>query len=282
MAAAVVATCIGSWAGAAPQAQRGDTPDGSAGEDLVAVELSTVGIDRLANAPIVLLRDPDSGRVVPIWVGLAEAQAIALALHGMAVPRPMTHDLMASLLSATGATVEEVVVHDLRENTYFGTVRLRLPGEEQVRDVDSRPSDAMALALRTGAPIRVARRILAAAPQFDFVAPDGPSQVVQVLGITVVAPTTALREEFAIGERTGVAVASVFGRAREEGLRRGDLIVQVNGQAIREPIDFFAAIRAIPAGTLVRIGYWRGGEEHHIELPADLPPEAPGGRSLTA
>jgi uncharacterized protein len=253
------------------------------GEDLVLVELSTVGLDRAAGAPIVLLRDPESGRILPIWIGPAEAQAIALALHGVNVPRPMTHDLMASLLSEIGARVEEVRVHDLRNGTYFATVRLHVGGDNPLRDVDSRPSDALALALRTDAPIRVARRILVEAPAFDFLAPEGPDQVVQSLGITVVTPTVPHREEFRLSDRAGVLVTNVFGRARERGLRRGDLIVAVNGTPIAEPIEFFQAIRATPVGEPVRIAYWRDGEEHHVDLPAAPPSDRPRqGRPLAA
>jgi uncharacterized protein len=252
-------------------------PQANSGDELVLVELSTVGVDRLANTPIVLLREPESGDVVPIWVGTAEAQAIALALHGIRVPRPMTHDLMASLLAEVQATVDEVVVHDLRDNTYLGAVRLRLAGEETIRTVDSRPSDALALALRTGARILVARKILVAAPDFDFVAPEGPDQIVQLLGITVVAPTPALRREFTLGNRPGVVVTSVGGRAQELGLQRGDLVIDVNGQAVQEPMDFLRAVRATAPGESVRISYVRqDGEQRQIDLPVDLPPARPG------
>ncbi len=146
-----------------------------------------------------------------MWVGAMEAQAIALALHGVVLPRPMTHDLMASLISELRAEVEEVVVTDLRNNTYFGIVRLRVAGEKKIRDVDSRPSDALALALRTGAPIRVARKILAMSPEFDFIAPEGPNQVVQALGMTVVIATPSFRKEFSLGDQRGVVVTSAYG-----------------------------------------------------------------------
>lgn len=248
---------------------------GTVGDDLVPVELSTVGLDRLAGAPVVLLREPQSGDVVPIWVGVAEAQAIALALHGVTLPRPMTHDLMANLLAEARATIEEVLVHDLRDNIYLGTVRLRLAGEDKVHDVDSRPSDALALALRTGAPIRLARKVLVAARQFDFLAPEGSEQVVRVLGITVVSSTPALRKEFNLADRPGLVVTNVAGPAREQGLRRGDLVVEVNGSPVREPMDFFLAVRATPPGDPVRIAYVRQGAERQIELPADLAPERP-------
>jgi bifunctional DNase/RNase len=248
----------------------------------VSVELSTVGLDGRTGDPVVLLRDPASGSVLPIWVGAAEAQAIALALHGVIVPRPMTHDLMASLLSTLRADVDEVVIHDLRNNTYFGTVRLRVAGEKKIRDVDSRPSDAMALALRTGAPIRVARKILMESPDIDFIAPEGPNQIVQALGLTVVVATPTLRKEFKLEDRRGVVVTSALGPARDKGLRRGDLVTEVNGKAVDAPIAFFEAVRATPPKSPVRITYWRDGDTRVVELPANLAPADPRRRRRLA
>lgn len=238
----------------------------------VSVELSTVGLDGRTGAPVVLLRDPESGSVLPIWIGAAEAQAIALALHGVIVPRPMTHDLMASLLATLRAEVDEVVVHDLRNNTYFGTVRLRVAGEKKIRDVDSRPSDAMALAVRTGAPIRVARKILMEPPDIDFIAPEGPNQIVQALGLTVAVASPSLRKEFKLEDRRGVVVTSALGAARDRGVRRGDLVTAVNGKPVDEPIAFFDAVRAAPPKSAVRITYWRDGQTRVVELPANLAP----------
>lgn len=274
-ALAAAATILTMVLAVPASAQQGERSPLVATDDLVAVELATVGLDGRAGTPIVLLREPESGSVVPIWIGSAEAQAIALSLHGIEVPRPMTHDLMANLLAELDATVEEVIVHDLRDQTYLGAVRLRLPNEERLREVDSRPSDALALALRTGAGIRVARRILVATPDFDFVAPEGPDQIVQLLGITVVAPTPDLQREFDLPRRPGVVVTGVGGRAAELGLQRGDFVTEINGREIREPMDFFVAVRATPPGALIRISYLRNGEAHQLELPADLPPAPP-------
>ena len=247
-----------------------------AGGETVPVELSTIGLDGRTGSPIVVLREPQSGGVLPIWVGAMEAQAIALALHGVVPPRPMTHDLMTSLIAELRAEVEEVVVTDLRNNTYFGLVRLKVAGEKKIRDVDSRPSDALALALRTGAPIRVARKILAMSPEFDFIAPDGPNQVVQALGMTVVVGTPALRKQFRLGDRQGIVVTSAYGLARDKGVRRGDLLVEVNGKALEEPTAFFDAVRAAKPRSPVRITYWRDGKTNTIELPADMAPANPG------
>ena len=249
-----------------------------AGAETVPVELSTVGLDGRTGTPIVVLREPVSGGVLPIWVGVMEAQAIALALHGVVTPRPMTHDLMASLIAELRAEVDEVVVTDLRNNTYFGMVRLKVAGERKIRDVDSRPSDALALAVRTGAPIRVVRKILAIAPEFEFIAPDGPNQVVQAMGMTVVLATQSLRTQFKLGDLPGIVVTSAYGAARDKGLRRGDLITNINGRAVKEPAEFFEAVRATKPRAPVRVTYWRNGETKTIELPADLPPANPGKR----
>jgi bifunctional DNase/RNase len=219
-----------------------------------------------------------SGGVLPIWVGVMEAQAIALALHGVVTPRPMTHDLMASLIAELHAEVDEVVVTDLLNNTYFGMVRLKVAGDRKIRDVDSRPSDALALAVRTGAPIRVARKILAIAPEFDFIAPDGPNQVVQAMGMTVVLATPSLRKQFKLGDLSGIVVTSAYGAARDKGLRRGDLITHVNGKAVEEPAEFFDTVRSTKPRAPVRVTYRRSGETRTIELPADLPPANPGKR----
>ena len=156
-----------------------------------------------------------------------------------------------------------MVVTDLRNNTYFGIVRLRVAGEKKIRDVDSRPSDALALALRTGAPVRVARKILGNVPEFDFVAPEGPNQVVQALGVTVVVATPSLRKEFRLGDRQGVVVTTAFGVARDKGVRRGDLIVEVNGKAIDDPTESSRPCAPRPAGACARSLLARRHTEHY-------------------
>jgi bifunctional DNase/RNase len=147
-----------------------------AAADLVTMEIHTVGMDTRSQSPVVLLTEPASGRHLPIMVGLFEAQAIARAMERVSMPRPMTHDLLADMIRNLGAEVEEVVVHTLRDGTYFGTIRLsRNPGGPL--EIDSRPSDALALAIRVNAPIRVARHLLDDPPDIEFRATP-PGQVV--------------------------------------------------------------------------------------------------------
>ncbi len=124
------------------------------------VEVAGVGVDSQTESPVVLLRDPASSQAIPIWIGVAEAEAIARALHGVAMPRPMTHDLLASTVERLGARVEEVVIVEAKEGTYYGVIRLVTSARARRIELDSRPSDGVALALRTGAPIRVARSLL--------------------------------------------------------------------------------------------------------------------------
>ncbi|MGQ0810960.1 MAG: bifunctional nuclease family protein [Nitrospiraceae bacterium] len=107
---------------------------------------------------IVILRDEDNTDMLPIWVGKSEASAISLALENIAAPRPMTHDLMKSFLEAFDAKIISVVVTDLTENTYFAKIHLMYEDSEYT--VDSRPSDAIALALRTDAPIFASEAVI--------------------------------------------------------------------------------------------------------------------------
>jgi bifunctional DNase/RNase len=108
--------------------------------------------------PIVVLKDVGSDLVLPIWVGVFEANAIALELEKAATPRPMTHDLLRNIARALNATVEKVVVSDLKEDTFYATIWMR-QGDEPVM-IDARPSDAIALALRWDCPIYVAKSVL--------------------------------------------------------------------------------------------------------------------------
>ena len=117
------------------------------------MKVKGVAVDPMSNMPIIILRDEEEKRSLPIWVGIFEANAIALELEKIATPRPMTHDLIKNILESVDAKVEKIVVNDLRDNTFFALIHLRL-GEEEIT-VDSRPSDAIALALRVGAPIFV-------------------------------------------------------------------------------------------------------------------------------
>ncbi len=125
---------------------------------LIEMTIKGLMVDPVTNMPIVLLRDADNQRVLPIWVGPVEANAIALQVENVAPPRPMTHDLLRNLLTELGATLSRVVISDLRDSTFFAYLELRAGND--VYFVDARPSDALALCLRTRSPIFVDTQVL--------------------------------------------------------------------------------------------------------------------------
>ena len=126
-------------------------------------------VDPITNLPIILLRDRDGQRVLPIWVGASEANAIALQIENITTPRPMTHDLLRNVIHDLKAEIRKVVVSDLKDNTFYALIHLEVNGEALA--VDARPSDAIALALRARAPIFVEDRVIDNAKTNDF-APD--------------------------------------------------------------------------------------------------------------
>lgn len=238
--------------------------------DLFEAEIATVGMDYLSQAPIVLLRERETGKSFPIWIGFAEAQAIVQALHGIETPRPLTHDLAVTLMEASGGQMEELWVHDIRDNIFYAIIRLRVPDREEIVEIDSRPSDGLALALRTNAVIRISQKVLDSAPDFQFVPPDPRDQVVQILGMTTVVPSDSQREEFNLGDREGVLITEVSGVALEKGLQRGDLIIGANEATPATPMELLEEILSVPSQEEVQLRYWRDGEEHVIELPAEV------------
>jgi len=131
------------------------------------IEMTIKGlmVDPITNVPIVILRDKDGQRVLPIWVGIFEANAIALQIENIATPRPMTHDLLRNVIEDLNASVQKIVVCDLQENTFYALIYLTLNGDTVT--IDARPSDAIALALRTRAPIFVEEAVIDNAKTLD-------------------------------------------------------------------------------------------------------------------
>jgi hypothetical protein len=124
----------------------------------IEMKIRGLMMDPVTNMPIVILKDVDGNSLLPIWVGIYEANAIALEIEKVSTPRPMTHDLIKSLLLGLGTGMKKVVVSDLREDTFYAIIWLERNGE--LISVDSRPSDALALALRLDCPIYVEEEVL--------------------------------------------------------------------------------------------------------------------------
>jgi bifunctional DNase/RNase len=133
----------------------------------VLMEIRGLLLDPGTKTPIVVLRDPTRDLFLPIWIGVFEANAIAMRLEGLEPPRPMTHDLLSSLLATLGGRLERVVVTALLDSTFFARVHIA-PEAGEVLALDARPSDALALALRAEAPIYVLQSVLEAAEAVEL------------------------------------------------------------------------------------------------------------------
>jgi len=129
-------------------------------EDTIQMTVGGLTLDPVTKTPIVILKDTENKLNLPIWIGLLEATAMATEIEGIKMARPMTHDLLKTVLGEVGCSVESIEITDLKENTYYAAVNLTLSGKQLV--IDSRPSDAIALALRTKSPIFVAKAVLEA------------------------------------------------------------------------------------------------------------------------
>lgn len=129
-------------------------------EDTIQMSVGGLTLDPVTKTPIVILKDTENKLNLPIWIGLLEATAMATEIEGIKMARPMTHDLLKNILGEVGCAVESVEITELKENTYYALVHINLGGRELV--IDSRPSDAIALALRTKSPIFVAKAVLEA------------------------------------------------------------------------------------------------------------------------
>jgi bifunctional DNase/RNase len=133
---------------------------------LIQMKITGLTIDPITSTPIVILKDIEEKKAIPIWIGLFEASAIATQLEKISFSRPMTHDLMKEILKVVGVEVVRVEIHDLRNNTFFANMHLQGDGKNYV--VDARPSDAIAIALRTDAPIFVDEKVIEKSRNVDI------------------------------------------------------------------------------------------------------------------
>ena len=141
------------------------------------MEIKGLMLDPSSDIPIVILKDTGSQLFLPIWIGVPEAKAIAIRIEGVELPRPMTHDLLRSLVETLGAHVEKIVISDLKDNTFYALIHLLRDGSTLT--VDARPSDAIALALRARAPIFVEDKVIDNAKTVDLAPEQGDSESLQ-------------------------------------------------------------------------------------------------------
>ena len=229
-----------------------------ASEEAVRMNVRQVALDPVHRNPVVILAG--AGRVLPIWIGTAEARSIARALAGERLSRPDTHDLIGNLLDGLAAKPERVTITELRDNTFFAVITVKTAGRRI--EVDSRPSDAIAVALRTGAPVYATPEVLKRSVGIDdptFRRDDG---VDLLLGMHVQDMTAELAQLFAARGQEGVLVAHVErdSPASKLGLRRGDVITGVDRRDVRNTRELKSILRSGPGTRARTLRIQRDGE----------------------
>lgn len=229
----------------------------------IEVEVKGVRIDPVAQSPVVILADKEGKKALPIWIGLLEANAIDKELKQVASPRPMTHDLLLSILTRTKLKVKEVKITDLKEKTYYAT--LYLTQNKEIVEIDSRPSDAIILALKSKVPILVAARLL---DQQGF-AFSKHEEMVERHGIRVQELTPSLASHFNFKGQKGVLVSEVVpgGLLETSGLQPGDIIVKINTKEVGSVQDFEETLDALKPGSSVRVRFFRDEKFKEVSFP---------------
>lgn len=201
--------------------------------DLVELYVTGVAIDPDQQMPIVILAAPDSRKAFPMFIGLSEAQAIAMAMEHIATPRPLTHMLLKNILTDLNIKVKQIVIHSVRQNTFQAAIFLQQ--DDHYYTIDARPSDAIALALSTKATIFAAPAVLEAANTFSIPTEVPPPPLAKQFGMHMQSLDTRLAKAFHLPSTDGVLIANVDtnSAAHRHGVQRGDVIIQVNGQPIK-------------------------------------------------
>jgi len=217
----------------------------------VRVKVANVGFDQESGTHFVLLADQAGIRTLPILIGDDEARAIMFELRGVKPPRPLTYELLRDVIEQTGNRVDRIVIGQVRDEVYYA--KIYLDGGRY--KVDSRPSDAIALALGAKAPIFVSDNLFAAGtPQ-----PAPAVRTAKGFGMTVQELTPELADYFGVPARSGVLVAEVGVNAARAGLLRGDIITQVEGREARTPAEFEQGVAAAGDSSEVALTVRRGG-----------------------
>jgi hypothetical protein len=225
----------------------------------VEAKVKTVMLDPTSQSPIVVLETITDRKLLPIWIDVPEARAIALELEQVKVPRPLTHDLIRNLLQTLGATLQRVTITDLRNSTYFAVLALSSRGQDL--QVDSRPSDAIAIALRMKAPIFATHQVLAKSKPMPS-QPTRADQTQKRLGIQVQDLTAELASLLESRHQKGVVVNDVAlaSSAMKAGVQRGDIITRANDQAIQSTADLDGLVHKLKPPSQIKLEVTRKGK----------------------
>ncbi|OGQ83630.1 MAG: hypothetical protein A3F90_16295 [Deltaproteobacteria bacterium RIFCSPLOWO2_12_FULL_60_19] len=238
-------------------------------EPVVEMKVRRVVLDPYSKTPVVILESADKKEPLPIWIGGEEATSIALELEKVAAPRPNTHDLIRNILNGVGAAVQRITITDLRNNVYYASIALRLRGQDY--QIDSRPSDAIAVALRMKAPIYATTKVLAKAQPLPV---KEKQDRLRKLGIQAQDLTAELASLLDLTAKSGVLVADVEmgSPAAEAGVQRGDIILKANNEPLQKAAELEAFLEGDSKASPLKIELLRKGKTVALELGYQPPP----------
>jgi bifunctional DNase/RNase len=238
------------------------------GSAAVETKVKTVMVDPNTQSPVVVLETVADKKLLPIWIDVPEARAIAIEIEQIKVPRPLTHDLIRNILQGLGATLQRATITDLRNSTYFAILSLGVKGQEL--QIDCRPSDAIAVALRMKAPIFASTQVLAKSKPMPS-QPTHSEQTQKRLGIQAQDLTTELANLLESQQQKGVLVTEVAlgSSAMKAGLQRGDIITKANEQVISSATDLESLIQSMKSSSQIKLEVIKKGKS--TTLVIDLP-----------
>ena len=234
----------------------------------VEMEVKGVSLDATGQTPVVILADKEGNQALPIWIGFLEADAIERELKNLTTPRPMTHDLLYSILGQAQVKVKEVKIVDLKNNTYYA--KLFLTSNKKLIEIDARPSDAIIIALKSKTPIFILATILdAQGITFDKSKRPGPGKNMgERYGIRIQELTPSLAFHFHFKGQKGVLVSEVISGSASEasGIKAGDIITKVDLKEVGNLQEFEEAFDALKEGSSVRMTLFRDDQFREVNL----------------
>jgi bifunctional DNase/RNase len=237
-------------------------------ESSVEMTVKSLMLDPITQTPVVLLESVKEKKALPIWIGAEEATSIALEIKKVSMPRPNTHDLIRNILQGVGGTIQRITITDLRNDVYYAAIALKVKGQDY--QIDSRPSDAIAVALRMKAPIYASAKVLAKAKTIG--PPEkNQSEAQKTLGLQTQDLTPDLAGLFDLKPGGGILVADVElgGAAAEAGLQRGDVVLKINDKSLQKSTDLETFLQNAKKGTPLKIEVIRKGKP--ITIAMNLP-----------
>lgn len=230
---------------------------------LLELHVKNVVYLRQSRSPVVVLVDREEKHFLPIWIGFAEAQAIAMELYEITPPRPMTHDLIRNLVKELDGTVDQLVITEIKANTYHANLSVTARGK--TKSIDCRPSDGIAIALRTRSPILAAEQVMKNALPLPEEAAGGgaDAQALPALDVTAQTLTPDLAEAFGLGRVRGVLVTE----SRRKELQRGDVIAAVDDAAVATVAELKTALEKTAPAKKVSLRILRDGQASRMEVP---------------